>query len=475
MLKRRYWHIADIPLVVNEWSPEMIQERPNLSAMPLWVDLKGVPGHLFAHWSTRHKIGDCTKSKAVNDSIEKQKTHLVKDNIAHPAGSPGSAGELLEVVKSLMTDLDSLKALPVVVSQSKTLKIQDSVVQQGEIVEMQSIGVVEVASKERDSEEVMQGNINNLQQVSVFLLTFQKKVRLWKQDGFRGYLGCGCGRLGPGCKTQIQECKETYGDLPTRVKLAYVDLCQKQNDALTSLHQSSYATVIEAYEKWQHLASIEEQFFCQKSRVQWLHLGDQNTSFFHKVAESRAAKKAIKQLKSSNGEVLTELSAIKAEAVSYKEFLQTQPRDIEIPNVKSIANLVSFRCSAGNAGTLLQPITAEEIRKTVFSMPLNKGPGPDGFTAEFYRAAWLIIEADFVVVVQSFFLYGFMPKRINGTVLSLIPKASNPETMKDYRPIACCNLLYKLISKILARRLQQFLPDAIDFSQSAFVKGHLLL
>lgn len=47
--------------------------------------------------------------------------------------------------------------------------------------------------------------------------------------------------------------------------------------------------------------------------------------------------------------------------------------------------------------------------------------------------------------------------------------------MKEYRPISCCNLLYKVISKILANRLKVILPAAIEPNQSAFVKGRLLL
>ncbi|CAE5975453.1 unnamed protein product [Arabidopsis arenosa] len=49
VLKRKYWHIADIPLVVSEWNPEASQAPPDLSAMPMWVDLRGVPGNLFSH------------------------------------------------------------------------------------------------------------------------------------------------------------------------------------------------------------------------------------------------------------------------------------------------------------------------------------------------------------------------------------------------------------------------------------------
>lgn len=53
VLRRKYWHIADIPLVVNEWSPETVHEKPSLSAMPLWVDFRNVPGFLFSQKGLR--------------------------------------------------------------------------------------------------------------------------------------------------------------------------------------------------------------------------------------------------------------------------------------------------------------------------------------------------------------------------------------------------------------------------------------
>ncbi|CAL9239425.1 unnamed protein product, partial [Arabidopsis halleri] len=110
--------------------------------------------------------------------------------------------------------------------------------------------------------------------------------------------------------------RERYGDLPSRVKAAYEVLCAKQNEALQNPQEETYEAVTEASERWNHLASIEEQFY-QKSRVQWMQFVDQNTSYFHKTEESRAARNAIKRLKSSTGEILTELSDIKAEAVRH--------------------------------------------------------------------------------------------------------------------------------------------------------------
>ncbi|WZZ71302.1 hypothetical protein YC2023_082672 [Brassica napus] len=49
VIQRKYWHIADIPLVVNVWSPQEALNPLDLSSMPLWVDLRGVPNNLYSH------------------------------------------------------------------------------------------------------------------------------------------------------------------------------------------------------------------------------------------------------------------------------------------------------------------------------------------------------------------------------------------------------------------------------------------
>ena len=70
-------------------------------------------------------------------------------------------------------------------------------------------------------------------------------------------------------------------------------------------------------------------------------------------------------------------------------------------------------------------------------MPSEKTPGPDGYTKEFFVAAWKVIESDFVVAVQSFFQFGFMPHGVNATVLALIPKKIDAQKMRDYIPSYC--------------------------------------
>lgn len=122
-----------------------------------------------------------------------------------------------------------------------------------------------------------------------------------------------------------------------------------------------------------------------------------------------------------------------------------------------------------------QAVTAEEIKKVIFAMPSHKSPGPDGYPCDFFKATWDIVGSDFTTAIQSFFLNGFLPKVINSTILALIPKKSDAMMIKYYRPIACCNVIYKTISKILANRPKKLLPSIISTNQLAFVHGRMLM
>lgn len=93
-------------------------------------------------------------------------------------------------------------------------------------------------------------------------------------------------------------------------------------------------------------------------------------------------------------------------------------------------------------------------------MPSEKSPGHDGFTVLFFKASWSIISKDFTTAVHSFFSKGFLPKGLNTKILAISPRKDEAMEMRDYKPISCCNVLYKVISKIIANRLKGTLPHA---------------
>ncbi|GJU50690.1 putative RNA-directed DNA polymerase [Tanacetum coccineum] len=107
----------------------------------------------------------------------------------------------------------------------------------------------------------------------------------------------------------------------------------------------------------------------------------------------------------------------------------------------------------------------------MFSMSNDKSPGPDGFTAAFFKETWDIVASDVVKAVQEFFVNGNLLKELNHTIIALIPKVISPTRINDYRPISCCNVLFKCISKIISNRIKGSLNALISPNQSAFVPG----
>lgn len=96
-------------------------------------------------------------------------------------------------------------------------------------------------------------------------------------------------------------------------------------------------------------------------------------------------------------------------------------------------------------------ITQQEIKDAMFSMKNDNAPGPDGFTIEFYKSNWDLVGNEFIEAISYFFSQDYIYYPINATAISLIPKVENPFRMKEFRPISCCNVTYKVISKIFGK------------------------
>jgi hypothetical protein len=124
--------------------------------------------------------------------------------------------------------------------------------------------------------------------------------------------------------------------------------------------------------------------------------------------------------------------------------------------------------------TLCAEYTEEEISFALFQIGPQKAPGPDGFPACFYQRNWGTLKDDIIRAVKTFFDSGIMPDGVNDTTIVLIPKIKNPTSLKDYRPIGLCNVIYKVVSKCLVNRLRPLLHDIISPTQSAFIPGRMI-
>ena len=101
-------------------------------------------------------------------------------------------------------------------------------------------------------------------------------------------------------------------------------------------------------------------------------------------------------------------------------------------------------------------------------------PGLDGMSPFFFQIYWNIVGDDVIEVVLSVLSLGHMLHKMNYTHIVLIPKINGPKHVADLRPIRLANVVFRIVSKVLANQLKQILPNVISESQSAFVPNRLI-
>ncbi|XP_039007851.1 uncharacterized protein LOC120135691 [Hibiscus syriacus] len=179
-----------------------------------------------------------------------------------------------------------------------------------------------------------------------------------------------------------------------------------------------------------------------KAKVQWLKEGDKYTKFFHSFILGKHKRDTIRILVDDQGRRLESFDEMASEVTDFYSGLLGSMD----PRVKRLKNQFSTR-----AMTKLQALMDS--------------------LQSFSKKSWSVVGDDVVKAIKYFFQETFILPTFNATTIALVPKVPNPNNVRDFRPISCCSVIYKTITKILVKRLATLLPGIISLNQSTFVKG----
>ena len=184
----------------------------------------------------------------------------------------------------------------------------------------------------------------------------------------------------------------------------------------------------------------------------------------------------IRSLTNDDGEVPSSFSQISTKAISFfQRLIGTIDPQVQGCSKQLLAKIIQNFLPTEAAIELCKPVTSQEIRSTMFAIGNDKAPRLDGFTTQFFKVAWNIVGENVTTTVLRFFHTGKLSSAFNATSVTLVPKIQNPSCIKDYRPISCCSVIYKCITKIMANRLKVYMPLLVSKNQSAFILGRSIV
>ncbi|XP_010418986.1 PREDICTED: uncharacterized protein LOC104704630 [Camelina sativa] len=204
--------------------------------------------------------------------------------------------------------------------------------------------------------------------------------------------------------------RRSFSNIQARTAEAQEALTNVQSSILTAPTPSLFEEERVCRGRWLTLAAAEETFLREKSRVRWCLEGDSNTRFFHNSVKAHQLRNQIRSLISETDERVTD---------------------------KGLLWYMIVDC--------YQQLHEEH----------SIGP--------------TVIEA-----VREFFITGKLLKQINTTILALLPKTVAAKRLTEFRLISCCNTIYKVISRLLAKHLKIITSQAVQRNQVAFIPGRLL-
>ncbi|GKB50944.1 protein LAZ1 [Tanacetum coccineum] len=211
----------------------------------------------------------------------------------------------------------------------------------------------------------------------------------------------------------------------------------------------------------------EERFLKQKAKIEWLEVGDSNSYYFHKSIKNRNQRSRIDAILGSDNVVITGAGVTDVFVNHYQMFLGNNMVCDEL----NVEGLFTKKVSEVSINHMIRDVSNEEIKRAMFDIEDDRALGLDGYTSTIFKKGWNIVGVDICNAFRDFFFNGQTLKENNHTFIALVPKVITPLKVNDYRPIFCCNVIYKCISKIITNRIIDGIKEVVSDNQSAFVSG----
>ena len=209
-----------------------------------------------------------------------------------------------------------------------------------------------------------------------------------------------------------------------------------------------------------------------RSRSTWYEEGEKSNKYFLRLISRNMSKTNMTKLCTEDGLSITnQHDILEKQAEFYQELYSDKVTKVESEMKRYLEKVITPVTSEEDKIICNGEITYEECEKTLMKMRNNKTPGNDGLTVEFYKKFWGELGALIVECFNLSYEHGQLSNSQRQAVIVLLDKGKDRTLLKNWRPISLLNVDYKLLSKTIAERLKQVLPNIVHFDQAGFING----
>nr|GEW13022.1 hypothetical protein [Tanacetum cinerariifolium] len=232
-------------------------------------------------------------------------------------------------------------------------------------------------------------------------------------------------------KKHMRKLVHDHGNLHERVDKLRVELDEIQKALDKSPSNSNIRDEEVVYINAFNEAKLdEERFLKQKAKIDWLDVGDSNSTYFHKAIKSHNQRNRTESIINADNIVCSGPGVQAAFVHHYESFLGTDMHCDEL----QCEGLFSKKISEASCSNMVRHISNEEIKLVMFSIGDDKSPRPDGYTSMFFKRSWDIVGFDVCKAVTDFFNNGLILREINHTFLAIIPKEVVSDNQSAFVP-----------------------------------------
>ncbi|KAL8123355.1 hypothetical protein AgCh_011356 [Apium graveolens] len=265
---------------------------------------------------------------------------------------------------------------------------------------------------------------------------------------------------------KIRETIKKWARLPTNNIDYKIKELEKEVDIKDNVGDVTSDSVM-LKQKFDELYDTKAEMIKQKSRFNWMALGDRNTKLFHQCVQKRRSRNLIRKV-FWNGVWQCSVNDVKDAFFNhFKELFQSKDLVVEF----RLGSLPLNRINEEEASWIERDFSMEEVEWALTSLSPEKSPGPDGFNIGAIKSMWSVLKGKLFQSLVKFSQSGSIPAVMNSSFIALVPKVVQPRSVSDYSPISLINSSSKILTKLIVERLNVVMDKLVSKNQFGFIKG----